>query len=363
VTRGGSARLCYNPVNIGAFVLRLARFVILPGAILLFTSGAFAQQRRAGDPNPNRFGITGAITGEADHKPIAGAQVVLNSAGGSVVNTVTAGSDGRYLFENVAVGRYTIVFSAPGYDTVRQEVAILSGASTLDVTLRKTLEKQAGDDATENAVSARELSLPSKAQDALAKGKDHLYQQHDAAGSLPYFHKVLEISPDFYEAYYHEGIAYGFQKQTVDAEEAFRKAIAGGKGHFADPCFALASILIDQKQLGDAKQLADEGLQAQPDDWRGYYELTRIYLMLGQYKDAEKNGIEASKRKADFPGLYLMLANIHMQLRDNESVLADVNTFLKLDPSGPNSEQARAIKSQVERALGRAPAQDPPARQ
>jgi tetratricopeptide (TPR) repeat protein len=334
---------------------RLFRFAILPAALLLVGSAPFAQQRRAGDPNPNRFGITGKITSEGDHTAIPGAQAVLNSSGGSVVNTVTAGSDGAYLFENVAVGRYMITFSAAGYDPLREEVTILSGASTLDVTLRKTIEKKAVEDAELDAVSARELSLPSKAQDALAKGKDHLYQQHDPAGSLPYFRRVLELAPAFYEAYYHEGIAYGFQKQNMDAEEAFRKAIAGGKGHFADPCFALASLLIEQKQLTDAQQLVQEGLQAQPDDWRGYYDLARIYLMLGQYKDAEKNGLEAAKRKADFAGLYLILANIHMQLRNNDAVLDDVNTFLKLDPAGPNSVQARAIKTQVEKVLGRTP--------
>jgi tetratricopeptide (TPR) repeat protein len=340
-------------------MLRLARLAVLPTVLLVLTSAGFAQQRRMGDPTPNRFGITGAISNEVDHKPIPGAQVVLNASGGSVVNTVVTDANGVYTFENVAVGHYMINFSAAGYDPVRQEVTILSGASTLDVSLRKTPENTKAEDSEINAVSTRELSLPAKAQDALAKGKDHLYQQHDPAGSLPYFKKVLELAPDFYEAYYHEGIAYGFQKQNADAEDAFRKAIAGGKGHFADPCFALASLMIDQKQLTDAQQLVKEGLQAQPDDWRGYYDLARIYLMLGQLKDAEKNGIEASKRKSDFPGLYLILANIHMQLRDNEAVLDDVNNFLRLDPNGPNSGQARAIKTQMEHVLGRTSMPDP----
>jgi tetratricopeptide (TPR) repeat protein len=344
-------------------VQRLAHFLILPTAMLLLASTAFAQQHRAADPTPNRFGINGHITSEPGQTPIPGAQAVLNSSGGSVVNTVTAGSDGAYTFENVAVGHYMITFTAAEYEPLRQEVTILRGASTLDVTLRKSLEKTTGDDAADRSVSARELSLPSKAQEALAKGKDRLYQQHDPAGSLPFFRKVLELAPGFYEAYYHEGIAYGFQGQTTDAESAFRKAIAGGKGHFADPCFALASLLIDQKKLTDAEQLAQEGLEAQPDDWRGYYALARIFLGLGQLKDAEKNGYETTKRKADFPGLYLILANIHMQLRNNEAVLDDVNAFLKLDPDGPNSDRARAIKAQVEKALGRAPVPIPPSHQ
>ena len=118
--------------------------------------------------------------------------------------------------------------------------------------------------------------------------------------------------------------------------------------------------MIDQKQLNDALQLVQEGLQAQAEDWRGYYNLARIYLMRGQLKDAEKNGMEASKRKSDFPGLYLILANTHMQLRNNEAVLDDVNNYLRLDPNGPDSGQARAIKSQVEHALGRAATPNPP---
>ena len=41
-----------------------------------------------------------------------------------------------------------------------------------------------------------------------------------------------------------------------------------------------------------------------------------------------------------------------MQLHKNEAVLDDVNTYLKLEPDGQASAQARIIKTQMEKALG-----------
>ena len=197
--------------------------------------------------------------------------------------------------------------------------------------------------------------MPAKAQDALAKGRERLYQKHDAAGSLAYFRKLLEISPGFYEGYFLEGVAYTQQSQVIEAEAAFHKSIDSSEHHYAEPCFALASLLTDEKQFSKADQMAREGLETDPEAWRGHYELARALIGEGRPGDAEKSGLEARKRKADFAALYLILANIHMQLHNNEAVLDDVNAFLRLDPDGPASGQARAIKAQMERALGRTP--------
>jgi hypothetical protein len=41
-----------------------------------------------------------------------------------------------------------------------------------------------------------------------------------------------------------------------------------------------------------------------------------------------------------------------MQLHKNEAVLEDVDAYLKLEPDGPASAQARLIKTQMEKAPG-----------
>ena len=333
----------------------LTLLVALPVFIFLpLTTSTVSAQRNG--PAGLRHEIIGKITNEADHSPMANVAIRLSTRAGQMVNTTYSRPSGEYNFEDLAGGDYVLSIKIDGYEAVEQD-ARLSTIPTLtaNIALHKVAGAAPDPSASGDSVSTRVLNLPPKAQEALARGKERLYQKHDAAGSLPFFRKVLEISPGFYEGYFLEGIAFTEQSQLVDAESAFRKAIELSREHYADPCFALASLLTDKKQFSDAEQVAREGLTADPEAWRGHYELARALVGEGRAADAEKSGLEARKRKADFAALYLILANIHMQLHNNEAVLDDVNAFLKLEPEGPASGQARAIKTQMEHALGHAP--------
>jgi tetratricopeptide (TPR) repeat protein len=340
-------------------VRAFARFAAL-SAVILFMASLVSAQRNG--PVGLRHEISGRITFDVDNSPMQNVPIQLKTEAGQVISTTFSSPSGNFNFENLGAGTYVLTIELQGYERTEREARLTTIPSlTVNIGLHKVAGAQPefGDNgvAKGDAVSARELGLPSKAQDALAKGKERLYQKHDPAGSLPFFRKVLEISPGFYDAYYLEGIAYTQQGQLSDAEATFRKAIEGSDHHFAEPCFALASLLTDKKQFEDAKLLAHEGMTADPEAWRGFYEMARALLGEGRYAEAETNGIAARKRKTDFPGLYLILANIHMQLHKNEEVLEDVNAYLNLEPDGPASAQARIIKGQMEKALGRAPAQ------
>jgi tetratricopeptide (TPR) repeat protein len=341
-----------NPVRAFARLAGLSAFIFLIAASL-------SAQRNG--PVGVRHEIFGKITNDADHLPMANVAIRLSTEAGQIVSTTYSDPSGQYNFEDLPAANYVLSIKVEGFQPVQQDARLTTIPSlTANIALHKS-EGERPEFGTGNAagdsVSARELSLPSKAQDALAKGKDRLYQKHDPAGSIPFFKKVLEISPRFYDAYYLEGIAYTQQAQLDDAESAFRQAIDGSDHHYAEPCFALASLLTDKKQFDDATRLSREGLKADPEAWRGYYELARALLGEGKFAEAETNGSEARKRKTDFPGLYLILANIHMQLHKNEAVLEDVEAYLKLEPAGPASAQARTLKTQMEKALGRSPEQ------
>jgi len=327
-------------------------------ALILLTPALACAQRpgAGGTASIGSHAIDGKITNESDHTPIQGIAVRLSTFTGELVATAYSDSYGNFSFAALAGADYKLTIKAEGYEEVQQEARLTTiSVLTASIALHKTAGLKPDLATTGNAVSARELNLPAKAQDALAKGKERLYQKHDPAGSLPYFRKLLDISPGFYDGYYLEGIAYTQQGQLNEAESAFHKAIEGSEHHFAEPCFALASLLTDKKQYAGAEQLSHEGILADSDAWRGYYELARALLGQSKFAEAETNGMEARKRKTDFPGLYLILANIHMQLHKNEAVLEDVNAYLNLEPDGPASAQARTIKTQMEHALGKTP--------
>ena len=75
---------------------------------------------------------------------------------------------------------------------------------------------------------------------------------------------------------------------------------------------------------------------------------------LNRVETAQKIAEEARKRNPDYPLLHLLLANIHIRKRDYPALLGDLDTFLKLEPNGPTSDQVRQTREKVQRALANA---------
>jgi tetratricopeptide (TPR) repeat protein len=160
------------------------------------------------------------------------------------------------------------------------------------------------------------------------------------------------LSPDYYEAYYDEGVAYLRLKKMDEAETAFHKAVDLSKGHFAEPYIELASIYADKEKFPDAETMARKGMGIQPDSWRAHYELARILYGEGLPVDAEQSALEAKRLEPKFPKLYIVLANIQLRLGKNQAVVEDLDTYLKLAPDGAYTSQAKELKEKTEKLLG-----------
>ena len=65
-------------------------------------------------------------------------------------------------------------------------------------------------------VSMRDLQIPSKARSNFERGLNRL-DKCDAEGSLRFFAAAIEAAPDFYEAYYHQGVAEAQMNRNDDA--------------------------------------------------------------------------------------------------------------------------------------------------
>ena len=100
-------------------------------AIALVTSMFVAACGESEPGGPAAIG-TATVSGfvrAASGVVIEGASVKIGSA------TVTTGADGRFEFENVPVGRVTVITSAPDFDSQSQTVDLTAGNNTLDVVL------------------------------------------------------------------------------------------------------------------------------------------------------------------------------------------------------------------------------------
>lgn len=202
-----------------------------------------------------------------------------------------------------------------------------------------------------NVVSVRELSIPPKAQHEFDEGMRCL-QKRDPAGSLPHFQRAVLEYAGYYEALDRIGAAQLKLSHLPEAEEAFRKSIEVSGGQFAHPFFALGAILDEREQFAEAASVTGKGLGLDPNSWTGHYYLALAQMGLDRLADAEKSLQESLQHKADFAQAYLMLAEIHARKKNYRSLVVDLDAYLKLEPDGPSSDRAKAMRQAATALLG-----------
>ena len=326
---------------------------------LPITPVAFAQ--RGGPATGNTAEIHGAITNDDDNRPIQNAKIQLTTVGGQLVKSTYSDRDGIFSFMSLARGDYMVTVTADGFESGNQKVMIVGfNVPEVRIALRKPVNQEDKSSPSGDTVSSRELMLPQNAQESLHKGMDRLYKKKDPSGSMPFFQKVLAIAPTFYEAYYQEGMAYTYEGRPAEAETAFRKAIVASQDLYPDACFGLAAILSDRERFKESEVILRHGLELQPEAWRGHFELARALTGLGRTAEAEQSASEARRLNPTFSGLYIILANIHLQLHNDAAVVEDLDTYLRLDPNGPFAVPARDLKAKTEKVLSKKSAPSTP---
>ncbi len=77
------------------------------------------------------FAIVHGIVHDPQHRPIAGAQVTLQSANSAFVLHATTGSDGAFALAETPMGVYRLTVSSSGFETVTQTVTLASATNPI----------------------------------------------------------------------------------------------------------------------------------------------------------------------------------------------------------------------------------------
>ena len=301
-------------------------------------------------------GVRGSISGRVlfatDNRPAEGVKVDLRRSSFEPVTTVFTRSNGEFEVSGLASASYLLLVEEQGYEPVQQAVELnLSAERGLLLYLKKADAERPSP--LGHTVSVRELGLSPKAHNAFRMGVERLAKK-DPAGSLVHFQRAVAELPSYYEAYHQMGLAYMRLGQAAQAEQAFQKAIDLSQGRYPEALFGLASLLSNHQRFSEAEPLARRGLELDGSSWYGQFELARALMGLNRVETAQKIAEEARKRNPDYPLLHLLLANIHIRKRDYPALLGDLDTFLKLEPNGPTSDQVRQTREKVQRALANA---------
>jgi len=337
----------------------------LPGLGLFLLAGflcsplLLAQDAPGISNGRNRFSITGTVRDGDSNEAAQDTLVELRQFNGPTIAQVYTGQNGGFAFSNLQMDTYDLVVDRTGYDHLDQQVTTTSNMN-IALELHRTGPGYAPPGGV--VVSARELSIPHKAHDAMEKGLALLYQKMDYPGSLEQFQRAVKEYPDYYEAYAQMGVAYIKLGNAVESEQTLRRSIAVSNDHYADAFYILATILSDAKRYAEAEPLARKAVQLDGNAWQARFQLARALYGLDQLDEAQENASEAAQLQPDHAETYLVLANIHGKMRNYGKLVEDLNNYLKLDPTGPQAAQVRQTRDElVQQARDNGPADASPA--
>lgn len=349
-------------------MIRRVAFSVLVAFLFLLAPLAHAQSRSTtsnvtiGDTRPRgTLSIRGNVRFAQNEKPVEQIKVELRRFTGDMVGTSFTRSNGEFEFTGLGTGTYYIVIEESGFEPVRDPVEMLTASMYGVVVYLKKIGTLPGE--TGDAVSVRELSLPASTRSAFRKAMELLYTKKDAAGSVPILQKVTTIAPTFYEAFFQLGMAYNELNRMPEAEAAFRKAVTVSEQKYPQALIMLGALLTTAEKAAEAEPLVRHAVALDASLWQAHYELGRALASLGRTGEAEKDLADAIKLRPDYAPAYLLLANVHIRTKNYVALLGDLNEYLRLDPDGPQSEQAKKMREAVQQAMDKtktAPAPAPP---
>ena len=291
--------------------------------------------------------ISGTVLLEASKRPASEVAVSLRSRVAGIFRSVLTDLEGRFKVQNLPRGTYDVAVDEDGYEAAQTSTQLDGPSSKLVLYLKSKSGaiRQSG-----YTVSVRELKIPGKARNEFQKGLE-LLGHNDPAGSLSHFTKATQAFPGYFEAYYNIGVANATLGRLDAAMEAFQTSIDLSGGRYALAQFGYGYLLCQEGRAAEAEKILRRGLEVEDAAPEGYVVLSEALVKLNRREEAEKSAKEALLRNPRFAGTYLALADVAASKGDYREQIQDLDTYLKLQPNGPGTEQARRRREAALRML------------
>lgn len=321
------------------------KLILITGALAAFTVIAAAQipEFVARDGN-----ISGTVLSQGDDRTLSQIAVGLKSSTLGIFRSVLTDYSGHFEVRGLPAGTYEIVVEESGYEPL-QTKAQLEG-SPLKLVLHLKLSQWLQARRNRYTVSVRDLKIPGKAKTELQKGLERV-GRNDPAGGLEHFQKATELSPEYYEAYYHRGTMEMKLGHRDQAMQSFQTAIELSGGEYAWAEFGLAYLLYLEGKASEAEPIVRRGLEVDGNSPDGHAILGMVLMRLDRLEEAEKSAQEAVLKKPDYAEAYLVLADVCVRRHEYRVQIENLDAYLRLAPNGPASAKVREVRVTTLRIL------------
>jgi tetratricopeptide (TPR) repeat protein len=329
--------------------------LFLFAACLLFPPPAIAMNLGGGLPISNNFTISGNVYYGDGNQAAAHVMVQLQNSEGETRLQEETTDSGGFAFQRLSGGTYTLLVDVQGYQHVAASVD-LSYMPEKSVVIRLRSLSGEKEMVAATSVSAHELSMPKKARELMSAGKKKLYVEKNAQDALEDFRSATAAAPGYYEACYQVGMAYLSLGKRDDAEASFRKSIELSGDNYSEAEVGLGTLMLDRRDFAQGEKTVRRGVELNPDYWLGQYELGRALLNLDKVAEALRAAEQAKSLAPSAAIVYRLLSNIHLRQKDYPALLADIDSYIKLDPDSAAGIRAKQLREQVAQKMDMAKA-------
>lgn len=200
-------------------------------------------------------------------------------------------------------------------------------------------------DRQEARISIRRLKVPRKARQLYEKALNAWVRQAqvEAQHNLD---QALELDPTYPDALALRGCIQATNRQWTLAEQTLQAAIQSDPSY--PPAYIiLAGVYNTQDRYDEAQVATESALSAGATVWSVQYEIARALIGKGQYENAL--GIsDAALRSPHGSLMHLAKAHAMLGLRKYPEAAAELRTYLRDDPAGDGSQDARNLLERLQ---------------
>jgi tetratricopeptide (TPR) repeat protein len=278
------------------------------------------------------------------------------------VATQPVSGNGTFEFDQIRPRTYVLTVTADNFETYHQVINEGFGIPSyvnVYVTLKPLVNSKVPGS-----------GLPALTDEAAPKSARKEYEGGAAAlerGDLKKARQFLEEAVAEYPCYARAQTALAqvdlADRKPGPAEAALKKAVQCD-GNFLDSFYMLANLYVTQKKYDDSESVLKQGLRVSPSSWPLLNMMGRTHYAMGKYPEAAHDFEQAESFHAEMPAdFHAELANTYVQMDQYGRALAEMETYLRLDPHGRFAASARRISESM-RKQGVTPvaAQSNPAR-
>jgi hypothetical protein len=322
-------------------------------AVVLVTGAAAPGAAAPGQLREVLHTITGRIELPGGERPADRYEVTLRPVLGGGSREIFSDSGGRFVFEDVRAGTYTVAVSVPKaapFEGASAEVRVDSVAVPSNVGVTVTLKAKAAPPAplSGRAIDARETDadVPSEARKAYRRGVAAAAKGR-AAEAVRHYREALEAAPDFLFALNDLGVSLTRAGAYAEATDVLRRAVALAPASFP-PSLNLAIALLGARSYDEAALAADRAAELDPSAPEPPFVAARVAWARGDRELAAERYNQAFRLGGfDLAVAQFELGQLYEEMGLRREAARAYATYLSIVPDGPESDAARARMSSL----------------